>query len=440
MALAAALAAGATAEASNREGFVFGPRSGLTAGAAAPTARGAEAAVYNPAGLIGERDSLQLGVNAYAFRSFRAPGAVDVGTPDGTRRRDLRGTSLVLAPPTTAATIRLSERAVLGTAVYVDQIGRATVDIDADTEVDAELGGALDMDAARTALRIDISEQVLRARAAVGVELERGWSIGVGVEGVYRTLKGGSRVYAEQSSGTTVTQVLAIDLDISHAQIGLEPTVGVLWESAAGLRVGVVMNGPELAIATREADTTLVIGSDGDAVVGDLAATSRSLEFGADRGSPFRVRGGVSKRTGWGGWALAASGAAAVREPAVGPEQSAVWNVAAGVFGALGEQVTLGGGVFTDRSAQRDRSYLTGTTDFYGLGISLHRVRPVRLAGTERNSTLEFHNTWGVRYAAGFGEMARYIVDAQANEFGQNGPVRTRSDEVTATIISGLRF
>jgi len=423
--LALTCLAPAVAEAGNREGLVFGPAAATTAGAAAVTATGAEAAVYNPAGLIGARNELQIGVSAWSVRSFRAPEAAQV-TADLTR--DLRGTGLVLAPPAMASTMRLAPRVLGGFSVRVEEIDQMRLGIDT-TWDDGDRQN-------RAAIDLALVRQTLRGGAAVGVDLDGGWSVGVGLDGVYRTEVGRSRVFLQAVDADGVVEVVAVDLDVDDAGIGIEAVAGVLWSNERW-SVGATIRGPEVQIASRERGGALLVGAAEDVAVGEFVTVDEGIGIDTGRAGPIRMRAGVRRTTGRGLVAASFTLAAPVRDVALGADQDPLWNVQLGGRAQLSDRVALGGGVFTDRSAERDPSYLRGPVDFYGAAVGLHRRDPISLGASERVDSIVFETTVGLRYAAGFGRMAAFDI---TDSVDRDRIVDTRADEVTITLINGVRF
>jgi hypothetical protein len=431
-ALPLALAAG------NLEKFSLGDDAALLSGAVGATTSEPSALYYNPAGLaLLDRDSVDLGVSAYAARYFRVPGLAQVGLPDRQERLDFEGTSFFSTPAAVAFGWRLREGLGASFAIFtrdqLDLLGvfsqafdgnngaepyRFEQGVELDFRAKNYLGGLGLGWAAHPRLRLGVSFFGEYLRQSV---MTRFW-------GDYYELNsynGGSGLY-----GTRVTSSFSQRLGVGA--YGLRSVAGLQWELGPGLTLGLVGRSPRF---TGYQDITADILLNGNAAqygaVVQVHIDANGVAHPYVWEEPWRVHGALA----WTRGRLTLSAEADASDQPDDAGRGAVWNWKAGLAWRFNERWELGAGAYSDYAwREKPESFGQSDMDYHGGSLGLRWSREIG-QGVELSTTLAAH------YERGTGDFIGASLSSTDIVFPVPS-VKTNAtfEEANIHLASGLRW
>lgn len=416
----AALTTSTPARAGNGETFYMGTDAASFAGASTASTEGASALWYNPARVqVGRADSVDLSGSAYALQLGGNPDLRPAAGQVGTREKLL--TLDLSAVPTALAYKRrvLGVEAAAGIFVPNRRVNYPRTLVRAFPE-----GGG-----APTEVALDASERFTEyyAGGGLGAELAPGLSLGGALFGYYSS-EVSTLAIAAKNADTGVVRAGTFD----ELKFGVQLVSGLSWEVSRRVRLGYVLRTPVVQLLGESQESTLLSGYGGGAGTTEIAFTKDAL---APRRTalltPLRSEVGVAIDVAR-GTTIAVD--VKMRGPLSTTDRGRVadptTDLRAGVRHRAGQNVWVGGGVFTDRSASPRRNEAADSTiDFYGATFALELGSPYRVANRDGElRTLRFSTAIALSYALGLGSVGNLEVAAS------RGPLRVeeRRQDVVA--------
>lgn len=390
--LSSCLLLGATAQAGNEEGVLFGATAGMTAGAVTAITDDGSSLWYNPAGLAGaDTQQLDISGTAYVLRLSSAPDLLRVSGQTSVAGNI---TELMSVSASLTYARRLSDHLTLGFGIFTprssDQTLRATARVPGDVNwllTSTDVAGEVD--------------------AGVGL----GWSpsprlrFGASLFFVYESYSGAFIGQVTQGPGPAPDQFANYAELYSFKRAGVELLLGMQWRPVDSLRIGVSVRPPGANVyASESADSSesaAVRDAMGALQGAAMSTVTDSSSFEFTQRTPLRVRVGVAVERPR--FTLALDGDLATPfTPSDRDDRawSLHWNLRLGGIVRVSERLRLGAGFFTDRSPSREAQ--NHPVDFYGgtVGVewgTLHLLR------AERRDRLTFSTSITARYAYGSG-------------------------------------
>lgn len=425
-------------QAGNLERFSLGDDAALLSGSVGATTREPSALYYNPAGLaLLDRDSVDLGVSAYAARYYRIPGLVRVSLPDQQGHLDFEGTSFFSTPAAVAFGWRLREGLGAGFAVFtrdqLDLLGLLSEEfrgnngaepyayeqgLELDFRVKNYLGGLGLGWAATPDLRVGLSLFGEYLRQSI---MTRFW-------GDYRELNsynGGTGLY-----GTRVTS--SFSQRIGVGSYGLRAVAGAQWELGAGLSAGLVGRSPRFTGYQDVAIDMLLNGNAAQySAVVQVHADGDGVAHPYVWEDPWRIHGSLA----WTRGRLTLSAEADASDRPDDEGRGAVWNWKGGANWRFNERWELGAGVYSDYAWREAISaFAQSNVDYHGGSLGLKWKREIG-SGVELSTTLAGH------YERGTGDFIGAAPNATQITFPVPS-VKTNAtfEEANLHLASGLRW
>lgn len=428
-----------TTHAGNITPYAQSDGAAMTGGAVVAMTRSTGAVWYNPAGLAKTvRSRLDLSTSAFSLRARDYPNAMQTVLPDGTERgTSLDSLDLSIVPTALSGVVAIEPSLAWGFGVFVNESdsfslqGGPHVTVDGGTTLQARG-------------RIDESVTTTNVGAAIGWQVVPGLRLGVSLFGSARaTSERGEMTVEATIAGDRYTAFA--DLRDARTQFGLHGVVGLQWQPTDALHIGVVLRLPTLALV--EVGTAEVFTGGPAAPVGDdpvrvdLGDRDAALSDPALT-VPGRVVLGVSYSYGQ-GW-ISVEGD--VSHPLDDANLAGVWNARVGGVYRASRDVTLGAGLFTDRSRTRLNRFPAEDVDFYGATFGIAFNRRIDLAEHEEVGSMVISTSVALRYAYGSGEATgvRFdlgeLVSAGRVGIGVGQPVSVTVHELAVQLSTGLYF
>lgn len=391
--------------AGNADSFYLGNEAALQGGASTATARSGSSLWYNPAGLARlQHASIDGSMTALSF-SLGQDVDLDSALPSSETRR-LRSSAFAVVPASLSYTRRFGFGGA-GVGLFVpnqtqDVLRTRLTAPSPDGGPDVELG-------------VDGYNELqdYYAGAALGVSLGPWLDVGAALFATFRselTILGITAVLdVPPRTGIAVQHSLEDD-----QAFGVQPVLGAQLHPGAGWDAGVTLRLPALRLYAQS--QTVLMGL----TTTEMApAPLLEHEFDEQSGlsptvlSPLRATAGLARQFGDGQLALELSYQLGQQNETIAVDRRAVFNARLGGQYRANEAWTLGGGVFSDRSADRLTEESEGRDiDYYGLSIGAQLDTPygvVSRAGVpyETEQALIFRTTVVISYLLGTGQLQR---------------------------------
>lgn len=439
-----ALAAG-SARGGNADSQLIGNQGALSGNAVTAVANDAGAAWHNPAGLaLLEHSSVSLSATALGFRSYVMRRSLEVALPDGNRTYDLRHTEVVASPSAIVAVRKISPDVTGALGLFLKAQGAPQpVWAQADSTATGPVpSGGSYVHGQRFAVQQKGSAYHLGP--AVGIRVSPTLNVGASLFLVYEQSRTFSELFSDLSSDqpTGPRSAFLSQRSSTSSTFSGQGAIGVQWKPDPEWQIGAVLRSPILllvysfhsdALDSRTVDGGWLLP------VETLKDASSGLLFSSR--APPRLHLGVARLFGWGWIALEGN----ISPPKAATDllegQSTVWNLRLGARRDLSPTLSVGAGLYTDRTPGRtvDR-FAEGHLDYYGASAGVELRKPFALRDGGEQGKIVVSTTFALRYALGRGDAARIVLDTVANALVDSAPGRATVNELDLYIGSGLSF
>lgn len=432
------------ATAGNLEKFFLGEDAGLSAGAVAATTADSGSLYYNPAGLaLLQKDSVDLGISAYAARYYRIPGLVQLSLPDRRVALDFTGTSFFSTPAAVVFAGRLSPRLGFGLAVLTrDQLDLTGAFSEKFSGTNA--GSPYDYE---QGVSLDFRTKNYLAGGGLGWKATPSLRLGLTLLGEYDRKAIATQFWGDYRDPSTFnpgTQLYGTRLTTSYQQkigvgsYGARAIGGLQWQLSSGVAVGLVARSPRFNYYENAEIDILLDGNfvPFNAVVrhhlnGD--ATNHPYRWE----DPWRLEGAVAW-TGERGW-LSLQADASDRPDDEG--RGAIWNFKCGGLYHLNRSWDLGAGVYSDRAWDEALpAFGSANMEYYGANTGLRWRRQIG-ASEGQPGAVELGTSILLHYERGYGQVAGASVDGLSPAFPLPAAKTSATfEEANVHLASGLAW
>jgi hypothetical protein len=437
------LAAG-SARGGNADSQLIGNQGALSGNAVTAVVSDAGATWHNPAGLAFiERGSVNLTATALGFRSYVMRNSLEVALPDGNRSYDLRHTEVVASPSAIVVVRKLSPDVTGALGLFLKAQGAPQqVWAQADSAATGPVPGGSYTYVQR--LSVQQKGHAIHLGPAIGIRLSPTFNVGASFFAVYEQARAFSELFADLSSdsATGPRSALMSQYSRSSSTLSGQGALGVQWKFDRDWQVGAVLRTPiMLLLYSFHSDSLDQKTVDGGWL--PPVATTKDASSGLLLSSlaPPRLHLGIARLFSW-GW-ISVEGNISPPKGATDflREQQLVWNLRLGVRSDLSETVSVGAGLFTDRTPGRsvDR-FADGRIDYYGASAGVELRKPFLLREGGDQSKVVVTTTLALRYGLGRGNAARVVLDTVANAVVDSPPGKATVNELDLYIGSGLSF
>lgn len=414
-----------TSWAGNDDEILLGNTAAMTAGAVTATEDSGSALYYNPAGLVEVEDNtIDASGSAYGIRHYDSDGLVV--DPQG-RAGDGALTEVVLVASAASYVRPIDDDIRVGFGLFVSRW------------TDFTLHSRLDTGAQKALMTVALSQQTINGIAGLGFAPLPGLRLGFTLHGVYSSgetsfqLGGGNGVAV---NGVNATQ----SIFTSSTGVGLRLGAGVQWEISEVFVVGLSATTPAARIYSATSFDSLVSISLPSNINLFDADFEEKASFGWEWEQPARIRLGAAYRILDGGWvSLDGDIQTPLENDTLDIHRLVTWNLRAGIQAPVADGWKLGGGLFTDRSADEEQA----GGHFYGGTFGMRYRSDRALDDSEDVDVLTFETVAALRYAYGNIEAGGLLVDfnaAEPEQLVQERSVTIPVHEVSLHIGGGLRF
>lgn len=391
------------ARAGNMDGFYLSGDAALIGGAITATARGGGAAWYNPAGL-GHLQGLRLdaSVNGYTL-NFGGDPDLSTKNPNAVVER-LTSLDLTVVPAALTMTAKFGKiGAAFGVFVPTQSksVIRTKVAIDDGNE---NLEFAYDLYSAY---------QEYHLGPSIGWAAAENLTLGASAFVTYQTLQHNETVFASLESANLA---LMSHYTRDWIQVGLEFIFGVQWRLSRSIRMGAVVRAPALRLGQDLQEITADVDALGN-------TTNSSVNFSENLGispsvvAPARFHAGFAYDLDDWRFAIDGSLQMPMKNDAISVDLRPVLNARLGGSKRLSDTMTVGGGIFSDRSPSRTPTTFGETQlDFYGItgSLTMGKLYKIVARGSDEFKQprgLLFQTTVSLSYALGLGTIVSAELD-----------------------------
>ncbi len=419
------------ASAGNTDSYLLSNSAALTGGAVAATTRDGGAVWYNPAGLGGtKRNLLDLSGSAFVLRFRDMPGALQTILPNSTHTQDLSSNDFLSVPTSLVFIRHLSDSVTGGLGIYVPEQD--------DFKIEETLAVPnFSPDSGRTVnyeQRILIESKIVETDivTAVGWQVAPTFRLGFGLNVIYAAANAFSQGLIHVSDSTDVPEGVSLQSQVleasAHAKaLGGQATLALQWEFAPTWHLGLIARSPSLHFTTwgEASGFDIFAAVPPDKQESELAAFFNVLDL-KDNGvrvvRPARFNLALGKTFGKAYVAVEGDIQLALDDDEDDIHRKLTWNVRAGGKVHISDRLVLGGGVFTDNSAEHEPEELSDRRiDYYGASLGVELRHPHTVRGREDQLPLIFATTIAVRYALGVGQFGGLRLNLSGEEDEETG-------------------
>lgn len=398
------------AHAEGFETFFFGGEAALTGGAVSAVTDDAGAIHYNPAGLAGvERDRVSLtGVNLTIRRRcldemLQARLGENHATGAGCE------TGFRAVPTGLGYAHAVREGLGLGGGVFITE--RDETELWARLPLDLVALGlpAASLPAAQLALFNDLIN--IKMGGALGLQVGERLRIGFSLFGTV-AIDSSRVVFLREGAGTDGSSGEAgevFDVEHSNVSFGGYAVLGLQWQISERWRLGIVWRTSAVQLFRRvEVSSPEVFEALSPIFARSTSRDgehSEELQWSYAQVATPRLRLGLAYVTSR-GWAGLEGEISPPRHDAErGIDDRLLWDIRAGGLIQLNERLSLGGGLFTRQTRQREpQGVLNPSLSFYGATFGVRSRSTFRLARGSRQRVIYLETTTAFRYALGVGQ------------------------------------
>lgn len=420
------------APAQNEDTYYLSDDSSLQAGAITADARGGGSIWYNPAGLAklpGLR--LDVSVSTYAL-GFGTNPDIDPGSP-GSQVTRLSVFDLKAVPAAMSLTHRIGNVGV-GFGLFVptqDTIYLRTKlqELPTSEQPGIDVG-----------LHVDGAQKDYFGGPSFGVDIGPAVSIGASLLVQYSWDLVTSTVDVGFDTGDQTVAAINVHQLRDWIQVGVQPVFGVQLRPSPDWRLGFTIRLPSFRLyqilQTIDAETVAEPG--GLEHRNDFA---EQVGFSTRVVKPARFHMGVSRQFRELRLALEGSYQLPLRNPDTGQDLGPLWNVRVGGRYRLKDTMAVGGGLFTNRDAQRAvQQFGDSHIDFYGITLAAHLGQDYEVSKRAGKALvpaqgLTFGTTVALTYSLGLGEVVR--VEVSPDSF-REVPVGVTAHQILLSLGSSI--
>jgi hypothetical protein len=422
----------------------LGNEAAISGGAVVAAGRGGSMAWYNPAGLGANRHGrIEASAQLFMVRLRRLDGGLVTDLPDGSHSASIKSRELLVLPSSTVWILRVAPRASLALSLFVPSFDEVDIDTFAQRR-NAPIQYAQQIKVLYQQRRYDVGP-------SFGIELLPSLRIGFGAYVVYDKTVESSRAWAWGNAEAQKTErFLQTDLYESVRSWGAELVAGLQWQPTDYLHLGFAVRSPRLWFAQKSTRSTVAASGGRTPTEGEYSDLSfvPTLRSGLTRpNDPITATAGLAYQWRTGSVALEAD-VSPGRRGGDDDGARATWGARLGARGRVARNVSLGGGVYHQRSPLVvANDFLDFDVDTWGFTLGGELRRPVTLGKRERAHRLVFTTVVGVRYALQIGHAGRMRIDLHdlSDQHGDvlipsGAPVPARLHDFALQLGSGLEF
>ena len=407
-----------TAHAGNEDGVLLGNDAAIVGGAVTADVHSGSALWYNPAGLMRvPTRTLDISARAYAMRFYRIPAFLT--GPSG-RSAEGNFNELVLIPSAASYVRPLGDKLRAGVGVFARESFDYTVA--SNLTIPSALSGAetrWQMVLANTSASYHL---VLGLAGAVSDRLDLGVTLHVIYASSFINFQLGGGTVSTTPGVTNSVGLYAEAIQQSLKGVGIAIGTGLQWRPVDNVSLGVSIDSPTfLIVSTRQLYTTegavlqdADMNGDVTFAPGFAVQDEHHTDFGLEMTVPARLRAGLALQLGEHSLSAEIEVAHPLSNSKFSIHRRLLFNARAGWKMTLSPKLSIGAGLFTDRSPVRGQiaQFLDSKVDFYGGTVGLQYEKEHALAPGSRERTIGFGTTVGLRYAYGAG----HIVGARVGD------------------------
>ena len=420
---AAALLIQRSARAGNVDSYYLSGEAALLAGAITASARGGGAAWDNPAGLA-SLPGLRFDASINAF-SLRFGGRPDFNAGGGSQVERLTKPDFNIVPSGLTVTYRMGNVG-LALGLFVPQ----------QHETFLRTRVAIPAMPGQVTFAIDSYEKIqdYAAGPSFGVKLAPSVDFGASLFATYHNQL--SIVGLDVAAESTTNQALFAHQTLDAQQLGLQGVLGLQLHPRRGTDLGFTLRLPAFQVLQLSQSVAIQASaqSGAQAFVANESAFEQGERFSTSQVAPMRLHAGVAHD--FGGTRLAFDGSyqAPLRNAALFLDWGPTLNARIGGKRRMSDKITLGGGLYTDRSPLRAvRNFGDSELDFYGITLAFdwsthYDVSAIDGQVLAAPRKLRFGTTIAFSYALGVGHLV-------SGEFA-NGPEGASIAEVPASVVA----
>ena len=422
----------------------LGNEAAIMGGAVVAAGRGGSMAWYNPAGLGANRHGrIEASAQLFMIRLRRLSGGLVTDLPDGSHSASIKSRELLVLPSSTVWILRVAPRASVALSLFVPNFDEIDIDTFAQRR-NAPIQYAQQIKVLYQQRRYDVGP-------SFGFEPIPTLRIGVGAYVVYDKTVESSRAWAWGNDESQKTErFVQTDLYESVRSWGAEFVAGLQWQPTDYLHLGVTVRSPRLWFAQKSTRSAVAASGGHTPQGGEYSDLSfePTLRSGLTRpNDPTTVTAGLAYQWRSGTVAFEAD-VSPGRRGGDDDGARATWGARLGARGKIARNLSLGGGVYHQRSALVvAKDFLDFDVDTWGFTLGGELRRPVTLGKHERAHRLVFTTVVGLRYALQVGRAGRMRIDLAdlSDQHGEvlvttGGPASARLHDLALQLGSGLEF
>lgn len=443
------------AYAGNVEPVLVGREAVLTAGAVVATVQDAGAVWFNPGGLSAiTRSSVDVSADAFVLRIYRVPGLIEARLPGQVATLDIDHAELLALPSAIVIARRLADDVTGALSLFTraQAFVRDSDDLWARASLEAS-GNIVDPSGAyeyQQSLTFIQNSSIYHAGPTVSWRVTPDLQIGASVFGIFQNDRGSFQLWTNYFStdGVSTTRTVRSEqTEYSLRAIGGQIVLGSQAQISENWRVGLTYKSPTIVFKHWVGAGVVVartqVSSDQEPVAaffsqrGDRAGDDMTLV------QPSRISLGLARHLWTGHISVEAELRPGFRNESWGIDLAPTWNARLGARFDLDETISIGGGVFTDRTSSKKPTGITTTEiDSYGgaLGLEFGTPYDVETDDGEKHR-LVFSTTLGVRYALGVGRVGGVVLDGSSILVAPISVVRDATfHELDVSLASSVNF
>ena len=434
--------------------FLVGARAAGMGGAYAAMSEEASTAWHNPAGLgFNQRYSIDVTASVFFLQLLRVGSLLTTHLPSGDLGADFDTASFQVVPTSLTYVYSLQGRDAggesnhpvrqsLALSVIVPQAQKFDKSVSTNTSDVTGQGVAFDYHSR-------ISLEMVRTRYFIGpswgIAFADRFAVGASLFLVYgqSAARGGFNVDAvyPNAAGNAVHDFSLVESRAAMTNLGAALVAGVQWRPVHRLRLGLTVRPPGVWFYRAVTGNSMEASA-----VGQERAFSDTEPAGSPWGlgmaTPFSLTLGIAFAEP-GRFAVAVDGdwAAPHKDSKAGIRRGHCFNGRVGTEIYLSERWLLSFGAYTDLSADPTPEDLAETRmHFFGATAAVTVMTPYAVTGSEKTDRITFSNTFGLKYAYGYGEVGGFEYTPLADEPLKFRRKAASSHEISAIVGASVLF